>query len=233
MPERANNLPFRHDHFLPAQIFERIPVAVVFLVEHAFIDAAGMGQPPRLEHFRKLGKRMVDADRRLQVERVRRKIVSHLIDKAKGFLENGETLAPVAFVGSFSSDSTIPVLLESSSIEAKDRSALAIEMAAETLNADFIFVLMEAWSLQKDKLSQMDAIIDKYGSVGASPYAVDVVSMALETRYGVWMAEVPIKPKGISKEKRTIGTPEFRHFTKVKGRFVNLLPVKEGAAKLH
>ena len=160
------------------------------------------------------------------------KFVLPLIAKAKGFLEKGEALAPIAFVGSFSSDSAIPVLLKSSSIEAKDGSALAIRMAAESLNADFIFLLMEAWSLRKDKLLQMDAIVDKYGSIGASPYAVDVVSMALETRHGVWMAEVPIKPKGISKKKRTIGTPEFRHFTEFAGRFVNLLPVKDGAATL-
>ena len=80
---------------------------------------------------------------------------------------------------------------------------------------------------------QMDAILDKYGSIGASPYAVDVVSLALETRHGVWMAEVPIKPKGISKKKRTIGSPEFRHFTEIAGRFVNLLPVKDGATILH
>ena len=161
------------------------------------------------------------------------KFVSPLIAKAKGFLESGETLAPVAFVGSFASESTIPVLLKSSSIEAKDSSALAIRLAAEELNADFIFLLMEAWSLRKDKLLQRDTIMDKYGSIGASPYAVDVVSMALETRHGIWVAEVPIKPKGISKKKRTIGTPEFRHFTEFEGRFVNLLPVKEGAARLH
>jgi hypothetical protein len=117
--------------------------------------------------------------------------------------------------------------------EAKDSSALAIKRAAETLDADYIFVLMEAWSLRKDKLLKMDAILDKYGSIGASPYAVDVVSMALKTRRGVWMAEVPIKPKGISKKKRTIGRPEFRHYTEVKGRFVNLLPMKDGAATLH
>ena len=57
--------------------------------------------------------------------------------------------------------------------------------------------------------------------------------MALETRHGVWMAEVPIKPKGISKKKRTFGTPEFRLYTEFKGRFVNLLPTKDGAATLH
>ena len=161
------------------------------------------------------------------------KVISPLIATAKGFLENGETLAPIAFVGSFSSGSTTPVLLKSSSIEAKNDSALAIKIVAETLEADFVFLLMEAWSLRKDKLKQMDAILDKYGSIGASPYAVDVVSMALETRHGVWMAEVPIKPKGNSKKKRTIGVPEFRHFNEYEGRFVNLLPIKDGAAILH
>ena len=161
------------------------------------------------------------------------KIISPLIVTAKGLLEKGESLSPFAFVGSFSSETCIPVLLQSSSIESKDRSALVIEAAAENLKADFIFVLIEAWSLRKDKLSQMDAILDKYGSIGASPYAVDIVSMALETRHGVWMAEVPIKPKGISKKKRTIGAPDFRHFTEAAGRFVNLLPMKDGAATLH
>lgn len=102
-----------------------------------------------------------------------------------------------------------------------------------SMGADFIFVLMEAWSLRKDKLLQMNAILNKYGSIGASPYAVDVVSMSLETQHGVWMAEVPIKPKGISKMKRTIGSPEFRHFTEAGGRFVNLLPIKDGPATLH
>lgn len=161
------------------------------------------------------------------------KVICPLIATAKGFLENGETLAPIAFVGSFSSGSVTPVLLKSSSIEAKDDSALAIKIVAETLEADFVFLLMEAWSLRKDKLKQTDAILDKYGSVGASPYAVDVVSMTLETRHGVWMAEVPIKSKGSSKKKRTIGVPEFRHFTEYEGRFVNLLPIKDGAAILH
>jgi len=161
------------------------------------------------------------------------KIISPLIANAKGFLEDGEALAPVAFIGSFTSDLTIPVLLKSASVEAKDNSAFAIRNAAATLDADFIFVMMEAWSLRKDKMLQMDAILDKYGSIGASPYAVDVISMALETRHGVWSAEVPIKPKGISKKKRTIGTPEFRHFVEYAGRFVNLLPIKDGAENLH
>ena len=161
------------------------------------------------------------------------KIIAPLIATARRFLEKGEALAPIAFVGSFTSDMCVPVLLQASSNEAKDQSAIAIKAAADALGADFIFVLMEAWSLRKDKLLQMNSILDKYGSIGASPYAVDIVSMSLETRHGVWMAEAPIKPKGISKKKRTISTPEFRHFTEAGGRFVNLLPVKDGVATLH
>jgi hypothetical protein len=57
--------------------------------------------------------------------------------------------------------------------------------------------------------------------------------MVLETRHGVWMAEVPIKPMGISKKKRTFASPEFRHFTEADGRFVNLLPLKEPTSTLH
>jgi hypothetical protein len=161
------------------------------------------------------------------------KVITPLIETAKGFLEKGESLAPIAFVGSFTPEMCIPVVMQAHSNESKDQSAIAIKKVADGINADFIFTVMEAWSLRQDKVREMDAIMDKYGSIGASPYAVDIVSMALETRHGVWMAEVPIKAKGISKKKRTIGTPEFRHFAEYSGRFVNLLPIKVDATTLH
>ena len=78
------------------------------------------------------------------------------------------------------------------------------------------------------KLKMIDEIYDLYGSIGASPYAIEVVSFSLETRHGVWVAQCPIKPKGYSKKKRTIGKPEFQLFTEAQGRFVDLLPTKEG-----
>ena len=155
------------------------------------------------------------------------KIIEPLIATARGFLENGEKLIPMAFVGSFTAGSAIPVLLEAGSEAAKDKSALGIKLAAEHTGADFIFMLMEAWSLRKDKMHLMEKIYAQYGSIGASPYAVDIVSMTLETRHGVWVAEVPIKPKGISKKRRTFTMPEFRHFKEMAGRFSHLLPEKD------
>jgi hypothetical protein len=119
----------------------------------------------------------------------------------------------------------VQVLLDSGGDEQKDRSALAIRMAADMLEADFVFVIMEAWSLRKDKMLQMDAILDKYGSIGASPYRVDVASFALETRYGVWMAQCEIKLKGLSKKKRTFSAPNFQYFKEVEGRFSHFLKV--------
>ncbi len=95
------------------------------------------------------------------------------------------------------------------------------------IEADFVFVVMEAWSLRPDKLHRYNEILDKYGSIGNSPYAIDVVTLSLETRHGTWLAQMPIKPKGHSKKKRTFGQPEFRFFTEAKGRFVDLLPTKD------
>jgi hypothetical protein len=73
----------------------------------------------------------------------------------------------------------------------------------------------------------MDAILDKYGSIGASSYAIDVCVFSLETGRGMWASQPPIKPKGISRKKRTIGVVEFRYFTEAQGRFMHLLPKKE------
>lgn len=155
-------------------------------------------------------------------------IISPLISSARGFLESGEALQAFAFVGSLSMHQVVPVMIQSGADADKDQSASLIQSAALVLEADFVFTIMEAWSLRPDKVLQMDAILDKYGSIGASPYAIDVCSLALETKRGVWVAQPRIKPKGISKKKRTIGVVEFRFYTEVKGRFTHLLPVKEG-----
>jgi hypothetical protein len=37
-----------------------------------------------------------------------------------------------------------------------------------------------------------------------------------------------IKPKGVSKKKRTLDEPAVQHVIEVQGRFVDLLPLKDG-----
>jgi hypothetical protein len=154
-------------------------------------------------------------------------IIGPLIDKARAYLEAGEKLQPFAFVGNLTTKQVVPVVIQPGSGEDKDQSARTIQSAASVLEADFVFAIMEAWSLRPDKLPQMDTILDKYGSIGASPFAIDVCSFSLETKRGMWVAQAQIKPKGISKKKRTIGIVEFRYYTEAEGRFTNLLPTKE------
>ena len=72
------------------------------------------------------------------------RVISPLIVKAREFLEEGETLTSIAFLVSFSSGKIIPVILQAASDEAKDNSALAIRTAAQSADANFVFVLMEA-----------------------------------------------------------------------------------------
>src|SRR3990167_780922 len=155
-------------------------------------------------------------------------IIGRMINEARMVLEAGEKLQPMAFVGNLTTKQVVPVMVQTGSGEGKDQSVRTIQSAALALETDFVFVIMEAWTLRPDKMRQMNAILDKYGSISASPYAIDTCSLMLETRHGVWAAQPQIKPKGISKKKRTIGVVEFRYFTETEGRFAHLLPKKEG-----
>src|ERR1035437_9291487 len=134
-----------------------------------------------------------------------REVIEPLIAKARGFVEAGESLAPIAFVGNFTTTQILHVTIRTGDDDTKDRSALAIQMAAAQLDADFVFTAMEAWGLRKDKISRHEEIRERYGSIGNSPYKVDVVSFILETRYSIWAAQVLLKPKGHSKKRRTFG----------------------------
>ena len=153
-----------------------------------------------------------------------RENIDPLVAKARDLLEDGQTLAAFAFVGSFAMRRITPVFLDARSEEAKDRSANEIQRTAEAIDADFVFVITEAWGLPKDKLASHRKIVDKYGSIANCPYRIDTVSFVLETHYGIWSAQVLIKPKGYSKKKRTFGEVQFQKIDSAQGRLSGLLP---------
>ena len=152
-----------------------------------------------------------------------------LVAQARKFMEEGQSLHPVAFVGNFTTGVTMPVLFDTSSDEAKDGSSMGIRQTAKELDADFVAVIMEAWSLPEDKSRNYQAIMERYGSIAASPYKIDVVTISVETRHGLWLAQMPITPKGASKTRRTFGEPQYRLFSAAEGRFVGLLPTQDNA----
>lgn len=156
-----------------------------------------------------------------------RTLIDPLIKVARDILERGERLVPVAFVGNLSTRETHQVMMSATSEQAKDDSAELVRQLAAINQADFIFVIMDAWGLPRDKMHRYQEILERYGSIGASPYRVDVVSFTLETRHGLWLAQMSVKPLGVSKKKRTFGEPKFQLFTEAQGRFVHLLPELE------
>ena len=153
-----------------------------------------------------------------------RAVVDPLIGRAREFLEAGEPLVPFAFVGNFTTRQMVPVPLGTGDDRSKDAAAATIRRTAEAIAADFVFMAMESWGLPPEKVAEYEAIVAQYGSVGASPWRVDVVAFALETRHGLWFAQAPITPQGRSKRRRTFGEVAFRYFAEVEGRLAGLLP---------
>lgn len=156
--------------------------------------------------------------------------INPLVAHARSLVEKGESLAALAFIGSLAKDQVIPVVLDDSSDESKDGSAKAISLAAAMLEADFIFQIREAWMLPPRYVARHEAILEQYGSIGASPYAQDVAAFSLETTHGTWIAMMPLKAKPPSKKRRTFGPVVFEHMPQVEGRFVGLLPNKENVS---
>lgn len=156
-----------------------------------------------------------------------RKLITPLIDIAREFLEEGRELEPMAFICSFTQNVLVPIPIFNYSESTKDISALAIKKAASAIKAEFVFTIMEAWVLSASSVADADKIIAQYGSVGASPYAEDVTAFAIETRYGSWVAQVPIIKKEGNPDARTIGEPTF-YYAKAEGRFAHFLPELPG-----
>jgi len=162
-----------------------------------------------------------------------RKIIDPLIAHARALLETGVELSPLAFVGNMGNKTIVPVVMDDTDDESKDFTARGIGITAEATDADYIFCIREAWQLAAKHADEYDKVIEKYGSIGASPYRQDVVVFTLETVHGTWIAMPPIKPKLPSKKKRTIGAVEFVFTPEIEGRFTGLLPKNKGAGSLH
>lgn len=152
--------------------------------------------------------------------------INPLVAHARSLVEKGESLAALAFIGNLTKDQLIPVVLDDRSDESKDSSAKAISMAAAMLEADFIFQVREAWMLPPKYVARHEAILEEYGSIGASPYGQDVAAFSLETTHGTWIAMASMKAKPPSKKRRTFGPLVFEYMPEVAGRFVGLLPNK-------
>lgn len=178
-------------------------------------------------------KSLTDFDAMRDIPERYTSLVDSLIGTARGLLEDGKSLQAFAFVGNPGTRAILPVGIDTSSVEAKERSAMAIKAAAEQVQADFVFTVIEVWGLPPDKLPQAEKIMEKYGSISACPFRVDAVSFTLETREGIWAAMLPLTPAGALSKRRTFGPVQLLFADELRGRLVGLLPPARGEGGLH
>lgn len=145
--------------------------------------------------------------------------VNEMVQLAKSVLEMGGTVPACVFLGDRVSGVFSPLVdalgLASSSTE-------LIKLMALFSASDVILMIGESWIVRKDASLSKQKIRRKFGSIEASPYAVDGFSIAIETRDGIWVSEVEIKrsPKG----SRSIGSVEFLRASTEEWEQMRLLP---------
>lgn len=158
-------------------------------------------------------------------------MVEIAVDATRSAMEIGLPVVTHAVVGNTKTGKIYPIFYSPMSDADKDAAAHAIQMIAAMEEANFILQVSESWRLRSDKAQQFEEICQRYGSIGASPFAIDICSFVVETREGTWIAYPEIRRKGKSNNKRTFGNVKFMR-NEVEGRFANLLPPLETTQNL-
>ena len=89
-------------------------------------------------------------------------MIAPLIVRARVLLEDGESLRPIAFVGSSEKRSISVVVLSTAGGDVQNESAEQVRRAAYRENADFVFTIMEAWGLPPEKVAKYQTILEQY-----------------------------------------------------------------------
>ncbi|CAJ8172104.1 Uncharacterised protein [Burkholderia pseudomallei] len=157
-----------------------------------------------------------------------RLLVHDIVAQARNNLERDGYLTPVAFVGRFDGDVRICGGLNRFS---KDDGARLVRSVAKKHDADFVLWLDEAWlkEFQADSMSEARRIRDEVGGeVRDIPGRLDVVMFNLQTHAGVFAAHAERIPMERAPGKYTFGIVEFDRPKLAEGRFLTLLPPREG-----
>ncbi|VBJ26797.1 Uncharacterised protein [Burkholderia pseudomallei] len=157
-----------------------------------------------------------------------RLLVHDLVAQARDNLERDGFLAPVAFVGRF--DGWIRICAGLNRLS-KDEGARLVRLAAKKHDADFVLFIDEAWlkEFQANSLSEARRIRDEVGGeVRDIAGRLDVVMFNLQTHAGVFAAHAERIPLERAPGKYTFGMVEFDRPKLAEGRFVSMLPAREG-----
>lgn len=158
-------------------------------------------------------------------------LVEHFIATARAIAEKGEGIQNILFIGSLEKGKSVSMLMDAASADEKEAAGEHARRVAEMLDADYSLTVGEAWSLTPRDTARSEAILEDYGSVGNYPGRIEIAAFMLETRYGTWAGQAPIKFKGASKKKRTFGKVEFLKVDRSEGRLANIILKDEDASR--
>jgi hypothetical protein len=152
-------------------------------------------------------------------------IVKLIFPGVKLNLETQESLLPVAFIGKGTVYSIVGMPFDS--VNSKDAAAMAMKKIAKEMDADYILMVAESWTIPQEYVKDFMENRDKYPEVASHPHKKECVMFNYESHQEcrMGMSDIITTAKG----KRTINPPIF--FPSVKGssstgRFTHLLPLR-------
>lgn len=147
-------------------------------------------------------------------------VITPIVDAAVALLGEGAALPPFVFVGSTATFEIVPLPVEGDAHVARQR----IQAEAARLQADLAFLVQETWALQLHNAPSLPKILQKYGSVGASPFKDRVLSLTLETRNGAWAGNAVLpKEEGANGRLQIPPTLTLNKAERAPGRLFPLL----------
>lgn len=150
--------------------------------------------------------------------------VEKAVKLARSLLKVGGTVPMCAFLGNDATGLLSPLISTTDGKVCGNLSTEQIMMTAAITNADFILLIGASWKIRKNCVLNIEEVRLKYGSIEASPYAVEACSFVLETRAGIWLAQPEIRSNS---RARCIDRVEFRRADTVEGQNMRLLPERK------
>jgi hypothetical protein len=145
--------------------------------------------------------------------------IDAIVSTARGFLSEGNELQAMAFLGKFGKG-FFPAPMNMSN---KDAAARFVTALCKAVEADYVIMISEAWSMSADCThEELQRLAKTQESISNHPDRIEVVMIKLETHYGLWLCQSQIKLLG--GKKRGFDDVQFIKADKVEGRFASFLP---------
>lgn len=147
-----------------------------------------------------------------------------LIATAQKEIERGELPTGSYFVRSAEETAVFKPVV--SNFEDKARVLQHMRSFVLAVNADFVLLVVKSWTLAQPTMAEYERVLNKYGSVRASPNAILSVNFCLETSRGMCVALPQVLPKWPSKRCTRLEHASWQDIQQGTGVFLSMFPAR-------